>query len=116
MTIDGKKKKVTKQRAVLMALVGKAIRGDVKATNVVLKLVGETLGYDPNTDQTKALSLDDQSILNSYLQQYQVEGATGDEPPGDHQEKPDIDPKAREKAEGTGKDKDNSDLNREIEK
>ncbi|GEM_PF-919683 len=109
VTIDGKKRKVTKQRAMVMATLAKAIKGEVKATNTILKLVADTFGYDPNTDQTKALSVDDQGILNSFLQQNKDEDVTGVESSGGNQEKPHIKPKARNNAKGSRKNKDNED-------
>ncbi|ODT16942.1 MAG: hypothetical protein ABS35_27000 [Kaistia sp. SCN 65-12] len=58
--------KVTKQRALLKALVAKALKGDSRAAAVVLKLVTELLGDDVETKDVP-ISASDQAILDDYF-------------------------------------------------
>jgi len=58
--------KVTKQRALLKALVAKAVRGDSRAAAVVLKLVTDLLG-DEAEAQDLPISANDQAILDDYV-------------------------------------------------
>jgi hypothetical protein len=60
--------KVSKQRAMLKALVAKAMKGDARAANVVLTLVGRLFAMDSATsEEAAALTSDDQAILERFL-------------------------------------------------
>jgi hypothetical protein len=60
--------KVSKQRAMLKALVAKALKGDARAANVVLTLVDRLFATDSaTTEEAPALTLDDQAILERFL-------------------------------------------------
>ena len=60
--------KVSKQRALLKAMLAKALKGDTRAANILLQLVAKTVGQD---DGRKAadddLGDDDVAILQRYL-------------------------------------------------
>jgi hypothetical protein len=57
--------KVSKQRAMLKAMVAKALKGDARAATVVLMLVGRL--FEPEPAEVPALTTDDQAILERFL-------------------------------------------------
>jgi hypothetical protein len=59
--------KVSKQRAMLKALVAKALKGDARAANVVLTLVGKLFEPEAAAEQVPALTSDDHAILERFL-------------------------------------------------
>lgn len=59
--------KVSKQRAMLKALVAKALKGDARAANVVLTLVGKLFEPEAVAERVPALTADDQAILERFL-------------------------------------------------
>jgi hypothetical protein len=59
--------KVSKQRAMLKALVAKALKGDPRAANVVLTLVGKLFEPEAAAEQMPALTSDDEAILERFL-------------------------------------------------
>lgn len=74
--IDGKQVKLSKQRLMLKALAAKAIKGDVRAADRLIRLVAQTVGLDPHTQADRELSLDDQAILNDWLKHNAAELAS----------------------------------------
>jgi len=58
--------KVSKQRAMLKALVAKALRGDSKAANVLLGLVAKLLKSESAHAEAEALGGDDLAILEGF--------------------------------------------------
>lgn len=59
--------KVSKQRAMLKALVAKALKGDARAANVVLTLVGRLFEPEAVAEEVPALTPDDEAILARFL-------------------------------------------------
>ncbi len=59
--------KVSKQRAMLKALVAKALKGDARAANVILTLVGKLFEPEAAAEQMPALTSDDEAILERFL-------------------------------------------------
>jgi hypothetical protein len=60
--------KVSKQRAMLKSLVAKALKGDARAANVVLRLVDKLFATDAVTaEEIPALTPNDQAILERFL-------------------------------------------------
>jgi hypothetical protein len=59
--------KVSKQRAMLKALVAKALKGDSKAANVLLGLVAKLLKSESEHAEAEALGGDDLAILEGFL-------------------------------------------------
>lgn len=58
--------KISKQRAMLKAMVAKALKGDARAATVVLMLVGRL--FEPEvSEEVPALTSDDQAILERFL-------------------------------------------------
>jgi uncharacterized protein DUF5681 len=65
----GRRVRVSKQRALLKALVEKALSGDTRAAGIVLQLVSrvitsEVVGVAPSDD---TLSVDDRAILDRFI-------------------------------------------------
>ena len=67
LTEAGRPIAVTKQRALLKSLLGRAISGDNRATEAVLKLVAEL--SDGSTDPVgeQPLSADDEALVEAFL-------------------------------------------------
>lgn len=63
----GKSKKVTKQEAMVKALMLKAIQGDVKAINAVVATMLKLAGSQPAEDEDQELSKTDQQILDEFI-------------------------------------------------
>jgi hypothetical protein len=59
--------KVSKQRAMLKALVAKALKGDARAANVILTLVGKLFEPEAAVEQMPGLTSDDEAILERFL-------------------------------------------------
>ncbi len=59
--------KVSKQRAMLKALVAKSLKGDSRAANVVLTLVGKLFEPEAVAEEVPALTADDEVILARFL-------------------------------------------------
>lgn len=59
--------KVSKQRAMLKALIAKALKGDARAANVILTLVGKLFEPEAAAEEMPALTADDQAILERFL-------------------------------------------------
>ena len=66
--IGDRSKKVSKQRAMLMALMAKALKGDTRATVVILQMMAKFLPPDEAIAAGgSALSADDQEILKRFI-------------------------------------------------
>ena len=71
--------RVSKQRALLKAMVAKALKGDVRAANVVLQLVAKVI--TPTEDVAappEAVSADELAIMESFIARHA--GGNGDPP------------------------------------
>ncbi len=60
--------KVTKQRALIKALVARALQGDARAATQVLTQLARTLDVHADTDETESLIAKDREILNRFLE------------------------------------------------
>lgn len=86
VTINGKQVKLSKQRLMLKALAAKAVKGDVRAADTVIRLVAQTVGLDPQTEADRELSLYDQAILDDWLQHNADAPSAGESPNEDRSE------------------------------
>jgi len=59
--------KVSKQRAMLKALVAKALKGDSRAANVLLGLVIKLFELEPEPKADTSLATEDEEILERFL-------------------------------------------------
>ncbi len=68
VNVNGKKKKFTKQQLMLKQLVGKAVKGDLRAIEKSFGLVASILGVEDEAPKGQAsLSMADEGILKDYL-------------------------------------------------
>ncbi len=74
VTENGKPLKLSKQRLMIKALMGKAIKGDPRSADILLKLIGQVIGTDSEDRSGKALAPEDQAILDAFLGK---KGSTG---------------------------------------
>ena len=65
----GAPKRITKQRALLKALVAKGIGGDARAASVLIGLMVRLLDHDTSRADEVDISPDDNAILEAFLQQ-----------------------------------------------
>lgn len=86
VTVNGKPVKISKQRLMLKALTAKAVKGDVRAADTVIRLVGQTVGLDPQSNADHELSHEDQAILEDWLKHNAQELDSG-EPQDDNRSK-----------------------------
>lgn len=85
VTVNGKQVKLSKQRLMLKALTAKAVKGDVKAADTVIRLVAQTVGLDPQANADRELSLEDEAILSDWLR-HNADGPGGEVSPKCEQE------------------------------
>ena len=70
VTENGKRRKHSKQRITLKALVNKGMSGDVRAAGKVIELWIRLCGLDEASSGTEALSGSDEQILKAFLERY----------------------------------------------
>jgi len=70
VTEGGKRKKHSKQRVTIKALVNKAMGGDVRAATKVIEYWIRLFGLDDAATKDAGLSATDQEILAAFLQRY----------------------------------------------
>jgi len=59
--------KVSKQRAMIKALMAKALKGDARAANVLITHIAKLVEPDTPAEGSTALSADDQAILERFI-------------------------------------------------
>lgn len=64
----GKQQAVTKQRAMLKALVAKALKGDVRAASTLLNLIPSVEQAQKMAVESTSLSAADQAVLDAFRQ------------------------------------------------
>lgn len=70
VTEGGKRKKHSKQRVTIKALVNKAMGGDVRAATKVIEYWIRLFGLDDAATKDTGLSATDQQILEAFLERY----------------------------------------------
>jgi hypothetical protein len=83
ITEDGRDDLISKQRVIVKRLVQKAINGDMRAVEILTKLVAQHLNSDSEEVETKRLSPDDQDIINRYFSEVHKPGKDDDDDPED---------------------------------
>ncbi len=73
VTEAGKTKRITKQQAVIKALLGKALKGDVRAASALLRLIPASEAATHATQAAQSLSSTDQAILDAFRNQVLAE-------------------------------------------
>ncbi len=64
---NGKPMVVSRQRAILKSLEAKALKGDTRAANVLLKLADKYLLPDESQPEERVLTPEDKAILENFL-------------------------------------------------
>ena len=72
----GKSKRVSKQRAVVMALVVRAMKGDVRAVNALFSTMLRFLPQEEVLEGLSALGADDAAILKAFAKQVLANNAS----------------------------------------
>lgn len=67
ITENGRQRKVSKQRLVLKSQVAKAIKGDTRAADLVVRMLAQTMGFDAEDSIGTPLPPDDEEILNAFF-------------------------------------------------
>ena len=67
ITEFGQQKRMSKQEVMIKALAANALKGDTKSINIVLNLLAQTFGLNPETGEEEKLSQDDEAILAAYV-------------------------------------------------
>ncbi len=75
---SGRKRAVSKQRAMVKSLMAKALNGDTRSVQVILQLIERLLMQEDKGTVESALSADDRAILDDYLNRQLVLGAASD--------------------------------------
>lgn len=65
---NGRRIRLSKQRLVVKALIAKAVKGDTRAASILISLLAQTLGLDPQDESPDRLSADDESILAQFVE------------------------------------------------
>jgi hypothetical protein len=80
VTEGGKPKRITKQRALIKALVAKSIKGDPRAAAALLRLIPDAEQARKAATQAQTLNSVDQDILDAFREQLREEIAAGSDP------------------------------------
>jgi Family of unknown function (DUF5681) len=72
ITEGGKTRSITKKRALIKALATNSIKGDTRASNILLRLCARLIEAIPDTGADAELSAADREIVDAYLER-QVE-------------------------------------------
>jgi hypothetical protein len=67
ITENGRPLKISKQRLMVKALTARAIKGDTKAATILISLLAQTLGLDPQDAAKVDLPAEDEAILASWM-------------------------------------------------
>lgn len=70
---NGEEKKASKQNIMLASLMAKAMKGDVRAIQLVCNLTMKLLGDDMTEQKITPLSQDDSAVLEDFLQRMKKE-------------------------------------------
>jgi hypothetical protein len=64
---NGRQITLTKQRLVVKSLTAKAVKGDTKAASILIGLLAQTLGLDPQDESEQRLDPEDEAILEHFV-------------------------------------------------
>ena len=68
----GRRRAVSKQRGMVKQLIAKALRGDVRAANMVLSLVERLLDTRADADMSAGITAQDKTIIADFLRRHGV--------------------------------------------
>jgi len=67
ITENGKPLRVSKQRLMVKALTARAVKGDTKAASILISLLAQTMGLDPQDSTKIDLAAEDDAILAAWM-------------------------------------------------
>jgi hypothetical protein len=76
LTEDGRQSRISKQRAMIKSLMAKAVQGDGRAADTVIKLVENLVTEDSYNHNQNPLNEDDQVILDLFLARNKAGGSS----------------------------------------
>lgn len=76
---NGRSRNISKQRAILKSLHAKAIKGDVRAAETLIRLINQYLIPQNKPEAEEGLGISDQEILERYLKRTKGAGNSGDD-------------------------------------
>lgn len=66
----GKPIRISKQRAIIKSLVSRAVKGDARAADLLLKLIQQSVEKDPSDQTEEDFSADDLDILKEFVKNH----------------------------------------------
>ena len=75
ITENGRQRKVSKQRLLLKSQVAKAIKGDTRAADLVVRMLAQTMGFDAEDTAAASLAPDDAAIFNEFIENFKQSGS-----------------------------------------
>lgn len=73
----GMEKRVTKQRAIVKAMVSASLKGDVRATGQIIGLLAQALEVEPLSSEREAVSAADRAIFDRFIEREIAKRAKG---------------------------------------
>lgn len=69
---------ISKQRALIKALSTKALKGDVRAINTLIRMIERTIPVEPDEIDEKPLSANDEALMKEFLSRNGIEGVSNE--------------------------------------
>ena len=79
MTVDGKKRRVSRLEALFERLIHDALKGDARAQHQFLSLALQVFGTEEEATMKEKLSAGDEAIMNAFRQRASKRGGQTDE-------------------------------------
>ncbi len=75
VVVEGnKEQKISKQRALIKALSTKALKGDIRAMNTLIRMIERTIPIEPDDIEEKILSAEDEALMKDFLSNHGIKG------------------------------------------
>ena len=75
IVIEGNKETlISKQRALIKALSTKALKGDIRAMNTLIRMIERTIPVEPDDIDEKPLSAGDEALMKDFLLRNGIKG------------------------------------------
>jgi hypothetical protein len=69
---------ISKQRALIKALSTKALKGDIRAINTLIRMIERTIPIEPDDIDEKPLSANDEELMKEFLSRNGIEGESNE--------------------------------------
>jgi hypothetical protein len=63
-------KKLSKQRAMIKALINKALQGDIRAMSTTLKMMERLIDDEPKSPEVEPLEAEDAALMELFIERY----------------------------------------------